>query len=174
MCGGVKGPSTHPSARPTDQSFCPCEHFLSGAARKRQEKDPLRAHPALDQMGETVDEGSCLSGTRTGDDEERPVAEGRCRRLFRIELGREVATAPLNGGGPFVVAVPFINPRFRHGAEYTRIATVCRCFFGALEIILAPVIPSGGPQGRSRGIAMIPTEWLALFRDGGDSSLRSE
>jgi hypothetical protein len=141
MRSGVKGPSTHASARPTDQSFCSGEHFLSGAPRKREEKNPLGAHAALDQMGETVDEGPCLPGSCAGNDEERPVAECRRRRLFRIELRREIATSPLNGRSPLAVGLPLINPRFRHGAEYTRIVMVCRCFFGALEIIRAPVIP---------------------------------
>jgi hypothetical protein len=36
------------------------------------------------------------------------------------------------------------------------------------------VIPRGAPKARRRGVAIVPTEGSPLYRDDGDSSLRSE
>ena len=98
MRGRVEGPALHLVAGGTDQTLDAAQHLLSGATRESQEEDSLRLYPALDQVGDAVDQGPCLPRARARDDQERTVTVRRRRELRRVEIGHSGIIARGAGG----------------------------------------------------------------------------
>ena len=111
--GRVEGAAVHaltrrePTSRSTRDSIS-CD----GAARERQQEDPLGRHPAIDQVRDAMDERTRLAGPGAGDDEQRPVAVRRARPLCLVELGGEIARF---GRGDGAMARLVEAGRVRHG-----------------------------------------------------------
>jgi len=72
------------------------QHLVCGAAGEGEEEDALGRDTAVDEMGDPVDERSCLAGARAGDDEEGSLAVSGGHRLLGVELRGEVPRGWLN------------------------------------------------------------------------------
>jgi len=90
MGSRVKRPAVNFAARGADQFLRARQHFLGGTTRKRQEEDAVGANSCIDQVSDTVNERSSLSGSGPSDDEKWPVAVRRCCGLLGIQLCCEV------------------------------------------------------------------------------------
>ena len=90
------------------------EHLARGAVGEREQKDTLRRHALLHQIGDAVHERARLARAGGGQHEERTVRRRRRRALLAVENSAEIysvhdklATAPF---GRFAVA---IIPKYR-------------------------------------------------------------
>jgi hypothetical protein len=64
---------------------------VRSAASEGEKKNAFRRDSTLDEMCDAVDERSRLARAGTGDDEQWTIAMRRCRGLFVIQLGDEIA-----------------------------------------------------------------------------------
>src|SRR5512141_2102591 len=93
-------PAMHLAARGSNELLRAREHLLRGATSKREKKNSVRPHSALDEVRYAVDESAGLSCSGACDDEQRPVAVRRCGGLLGIQLRCESPRLGV-GHGPF-------------------------------------------------------------------------
>ena len=88
----VERPALHARRRGADEPLGAREHLVRGAAREREEQNPLGRNAALDQVGDAIDERARLAGSGAGDDEQRPFFVRGGRPLFGVQLRGDVAS----------------------------------------------------------------------------------
>ena len=64
MTGGVERPALDARRRRTHQAFGATQHFVCGAAGEGEEEDALGRNAVVDEVGDAIDERSCLSRSR--------------------------------------------------------------------------------------------------------------
>ena len=82
----VEGPSLGtlvPSG--PDQITSPGEHVVRSSAGEREQQDPIRWHPTVEEAGQPGRQGSGLARARTGDDEEWGISVRRNRELGFVQ-----------------------------------------------------------------------------------------
>ena len=66
-------PQTRPSPRSPVSVSARLEHLARGAAREREQQDPLGRHAAVDQAGDPAGQRPRLAGAGAGHDQQRPA-----------------------------------------------------------------------------------------------------
>src|SRR4029079_2797273 len=117
-----------------------------------EEEDPLRFHPALEEVRDAIDQRSRLARSGAGDNEHRHGALqcGRC--LLGIELGRQLVERVLLVGRRRITFARPVDPRpLRHGYGIARSAAAVVRSLRA-EAISAPATLRGA-RSKSRAAA---------------------
>ena len=83
---GVESSAPQPSPVAAGQLAYPIHHFPRGFVGKGQQKNRFRLHTFFQQPGDPVDQGACLAGSGTRDDQRVSVAGGHGHVLLFIEL----------------------------------------------------------------------------------------
>ena len=66
------------------------EHFLGGLVGEGDGADAVRNHALVDKIGDTIGQGSCLTGAGTGDDPEILAHAAGGFVLFRVEFALNI------------------------------------------------------------------------------------